>query len=147
MSRGEELASIAKRCVGTPWGEKGRAPGEALDCVGIVAVALRELGLPCQDLSDYSLDSHRQNYHLVCRQLVPPFCSIDSPGEPGDVVALKMARPEVDGHLVVYVGNLAGQPYMVEAERFRKVVMRPIPVDWLGRIKRLGGQWSAFRLT
>jgi cell wall-associated NlpC family hydrolase len=45
MTTGADVVAAARAELGTPWMHQARLPGEALDCVGLVIVTARRLGL------------------------------------------------------------------------------------------------------
>lgn len=46
---GADVVAEARRHLGTPWVHQGRTPGVALDCIGLVIVVARRLGLVAED--------------------------------------------------------------------------------------------------
>lgn len=52
---GEAMAAAARGCLGTPFHHQGRVPGQGMDCVGLVVVALRAVGVTVRDRTDYTL--------------------------------------------------------------------------------------------
>lgn len=50
----DHLIAAARACLGTPFHHQGRTPGVGLDCIGLVVIALRAIGIPVQDRSDYA---------------------------------------------------------------------------------------------
>lgn len=50
------IVAEARRYIGTPWEHRGRAPGRALDCAGVLICVARARGLVAElfDVSDYS---------------------------------------------------------------------------------------------
>ena len=47
------MIAAARACLGTPFHHQGRAPGVGLDCIGLIVVALRAIGVKVQDRTDY----------------------------------------------------------------------------------------------
>lgn len=54
-ARGEQIAAMARACVGTPFRPQGRMPGRGLDCVGLIVHVGRSLGLTAYDESGYGM--------------------------------------------------------------------------------------------
>lgn len=48
-----EFIAFARACIDTPFRHQGRVPGVGLDCVGLVVVAAREVGVPVIDNLTY----------------------------------------------------------------------------------------------
>ena len=53
MNENERMIAAARACLGTPFHHQGRAPGVGLDCIGLVIVALRAVGITVRDRADY----------------------------------------------------------------------------------------------
>jgi len=49
------MIDAARACLGTPFHHQGRLPGSGLDCIGLVVVALRAVGLEVRDRLDYGV--------------------------------------------------------------------------------------------
>ncbi len=50
----ENMIAAARACLNTPFHHQGRLPGVGLDCIGLVVVALRAVGVEVRDRQDYS---------------------------------------------------------------------------------------------
>jgi hypothetical protein len=53
MIEGARIVAEARRHEGTRWKHQGRLPGVALDCIGLLVVVGRGLGVPLEDRDDY----------------------------------------------------------------------------------------------
>lgn len=50
----QSLITTARTCLGTPFHHQGRLPGVGLDCIGLIVVALKAVGIEVRDRTDYS---------------------------------------------------------------------------------------------
>lgn len=50
----QTMLSAARDCIGTPFHHQGRLPGVGLDCIGLVIVALKSVGMTIKDRTDYN---------------------------------------------------------------------------------------------
>jgi cell wall-associated NlpC family hydrolase len=115
------LAAAAEDFVGVPFRFRGRDPGSGLDCVGLVAAALSQLGAPVPELAPYSMRQRDFDAQLDVASLAG-FTEVDSPLEPGDVLLLKPGPAQI--HLAI-VGRNAG---LVHAHAsLGRVVSTPLP--------------------
>lgn len=48
------IIAAARRCLGTPFHHQGRQPRHGIDCIGLIVVALRAIGLTVHDHTNYS---------------------------------------------------------------------------------------------
>lgn len=48
------LIAAARACLGTPFHHQGRLAGVGLDCIGLIVVALGQVGVAVQDRTDYA---------------------------------------------------------------------------------------------
>ena len=132
MSDGERLYAAALALVGTPFRAGGAHRATGVDCVGMVALALRAVGretgpLPLYRLRQTSLDSFAP---VLARVGLREECK---PIEPGDILALGPAAWQL--HLAI----AGDDDSIVHAHGgLLKVVHGPCPEDWvLHRIWRL----------
>lgn len=121
---------IAMRWLGTPFRLHGRGPG-GVDCVGLVVVVARELGLDFDDFLGYGRHAadHALLRHLECVAEREP---LDASG-PGSLVVL--AERRFPGHC----GFRAGDDRVVHASTAR----RAVAVDRLGD---LGALVASYRM-
>ncbi|MEH3035799.1 MAG: peptidoglycan endopeptidase [Sphingomonas adhaesiva] len=115
MTAGEQVAAAALATVGSRFRAQGRDPALGLDCVGVVAVALGERGLP----RDYPLRSATWRVEQVPGGMVA--CDGDAIG---DVLLCRVTVAQL--HLVV---RTAGGFVHADAG-LRRVVERPGKVPW-----------------
>ena len=47
------MINAARACLNTPFHHQGRVQGVGLDCIGLVIIALRKVGVEVQDRTDY----------------------------------------------------------------------------------------------
>lgn len=115
MTAGEQVAAAALATVGARFRAQGRDPALGLDCVGVVAVATGEPGLP----RDYPLRSGAWHAEQV------PDGMVASDGEAvGDVLLCRVSAAQL--HLVL---RTAGGFVHADAG-VRRVVERPGAVPW-----------------
>lgn len=89
----KEVVEAAKTLIGTPWSHIGRAPGVAIDCVGVVVCTLQSLGIAVKDVKNYSripddqgrlLLEHLENQEALERK--------KEPAEPGDILVFRVGK-------------------------------------------------------
>jgi cell wall-associated NlpC family hydrolase len=134
---GADLARAAEALMGTPYQLHGRDPRTGLDCVGVVAAALRECG---------RLRSAPAGYGFRNRSITPLLTLADDNG-------LELAEGSITAGDIVLVRPGAGQHHLLIAvanDRFvhahaglRRVVAQPGPLPWpIERRWRLGHEVS-----
>ena len=89
MTAGENLALAAERLVGVRFRLHGRHREHGLDCLGVLAAARRDIGLPCDLPMDYALRnaSPQRAMDLAARW---HFIAVTGAIQPGDVVLLRV---------------------------------------------------------
>lgn len=135
-----QIVDCARTYLNTPFGDKGRVKGKALDCVGLPLMIAEELGLV--DIAGEKLHGHTYcSYssqpsgtivldlcikHLVRKGL--------SKIQPGDV--LVMVVPTQPCHVGIFAGEVDGVPSLIHAYSGgpNKCVEQPIDVRWSRRI-------------
>lgn len=96
------IVTAARACLGTRFRHQGRAPGRGLDCVGLVAVVGRTLGLVDYDVIDYGRlpNEARLRAHIEAAGFQP----VDpEAARAGDVALMRFTRA------AQHVGILTGQ--------------------------------------
>lgn len=66
MTRGEALAQAAAGFIGAPFRLHGRSPELGLDCIGLVAVSLKAIGVSACPPSGYAIRNHSIGRWLAC---------------------------------------------------------------------------------
>ena len=121
---GRALALAAESYVGASFRLHGRDPITGFDCLGLVLVALAEIGRPVRVPLRYALrtlDLERFERLPAAAGLV----EVESPLEPGDVLLLEAGPAQL--HLAI-VGRDGG---VVHAHAgLRRVVHTPFPLPW-----------------
>ena len=121
---GERIAAAARALIGAPFRLHGRDPRTGLDCVGLVALALRGGGIVA-DLDGYAL--RNASIAGLLAQVPPAFLrKVRSPRAAGDIL---MCRPgPAQHHLLVALDADA----VVHAHAgLRRVVCQSGPLPWL----------------
>ena len=124
MSAPTALAGAALAMIGTPFVLHGRDPGRGLDCVGVVAAALRSIGLrvslPCNyrlrrvEIAAFVAAAERVGLHEVAANPAP-----------GDVLVLQPGPAQFHAGIVGPSGGL------IHAHAgLRRVVLTPPPAPW-----------------
>lgn len=111
----ERFARVAESYVGTPFVMHGRSPGRALDCVGVVVCAMRELGLDPEDWLGYG-DRPREADLVDHFDRSPLVERVSEPYQAGDILALRWPRA------VRHVAVLCADGSVVRADAKRGVV-------------------------
>lgn len=130
MSRACELALAAERLVGTRFRLHGRHREYGLDCLGVVAAALRDIGMESDLPNDYAWrnDNPQRARDLAHRW---KFIAVEDVIRPGDVILVRMGCATL--HFVVaaldggFVHAHAGQ---------RRVLLSPAMPEG-----RIAGHW------
>lgn len=97
----QKAASLARGMIGTPWVHRGRTPGQALDCVGVVLAVASGLKYDIPDY-EYSHPLRASEAELLPAILGIYFDRVE-PYETGDVVLVKIKQQFQ--HLAIYVGG------------------------------------------
>lgn len=122
---GEQIAARALAEIGTPFRLRGRRAGVALDCVGLVLLALGELADPELGRIGYRM---RGDYHASIRQAFEamPFCRLESETTPacGDILLVSPASLQL--HLLVF----ARSGFVHAHAALRRVVFCPGFPEW-----------------
>lgn len=124
MTDRADVVRVARSYVGTPWHHRGRQPGVALDCAGVILCAARELGLvaPDFDVPDYTPAPDGHTLLDWCKRYMTPVQR--EAMEPGDVIVLVTdTHPQHLGILgdyrhgglsIVHSANNAHPPRVIE---------------------------------
>ena len=107
----EQVVNSARALIGTPWMHQARLPGLAVDCVGLVVLVARQLGLvsPDFDVRGYGRSPDGSLLYL-CQQYMHEIEDL----EPGAVIAVRTYRdPQHLG--IVAPGRGAGQWNVIHA--------------------------------
>jgi cell wall-associated NlpC family hydrolase len=127
---GLELACAAEGFVGASFRLHGRDPLTGFDCLGLVLVALAEIGRPVHPVLSYGL-RNLEPERFVRLPEAAGFVETATPLEAGDVLMLKAGPAQL--HLAI-VGVEGG---IVHAHAgLGRVVHTPFPLPW-----PVVGQW------
>jgi cell wall-associated NlpC family hydrolase len=97
------LLAFAQSQVGVPWVHVGRAPGQGLDCAGLIEGGIVSLGRKPVDCLTYS--EHPQAGLLGRTLLANGFRRMDGENEPGDVLTFWIRRKDEEVHGGIYEGH------------------------------------------
>lgn len=121
---GAALARSAERLVGIPFRLHGRDPATGLDCVGVVAAALTEIGAQPVAPSGYALRNlgiDHWLHHAGQSGLLPAFGAIQD----GDVLLIALGHCQ--HHLAIAT---AGSTVVHAHAGLRHVVHQPLQPEW-----------------
>ena len=124
MSPGDALAQAAQTLAGTRYRLHGRDPRTGLDCVGLLAAALRAIGREAPAPSRYGL----RNRDIAGALAFAPLAGlVDAPGpvRSGDVL---LVRPGPLQHHLLIAG--AAGDFIHAHAGLRRVVATPGPIAW-----------------
>jgi hypothetical protein len=118
------IAKSALNQIGVPFYTHGRLAGERLDCVGLVAYCMNQIGCNIDFPQDYQL---RGNHFLRMRRFFqqPPFVAVDD-GQflDGDIIAAQINLRQL--HFLIR----ADEGWVHAHAGLRKVVFTPDPIAW-----------------
>jgi cell wall-associated NlpC family hydrolase len=120
---GAALAAAAERLVGVPFRLHGRDPARGLDCVGLVAAALGEIGRPALVPAGYRLRQLEVDGFLGAAAR-SGLAQAAGPIEPGDVL---LVRPGPAQHHLVVV---AAGGFVHAHAGLGRIVLTPAPLGW-----------------
>lgn len=124
MTDRADVVRVARDYIDTPWHHRGRVPGMALDCAGLIVCAARELALVGSDFDvpDYTPVPDGHTMLEWCREYMTPVQRQDM--QPGDVIVLITdTHPQHLGILgdyrhgglsIIHAANNADPPRVIE---------------------------------
>lgn len=120
MSRGPDLAQAAEGLVGTRFRLHGRHREHGLDCLGVLAASLREIGLPGDFPTDYAW---RNTNAQRAADLAARWNFVPAQGviQPGDVILLRMKAATL--HFIIAVTQGA---FVHAHAGLRQVLLAPL---------------------
>lgn len=121
---GEALARAAQSYVGARFRLHGRDPVTGFDCLGLVLVAMGEIGRPVRLPLRYGLRNLEPERFLRLAESAGFVEAADLALEPGDVLALEPGPAQL--HLAVVVPGGAVHAHA----GLRRVVRTPFPLAW-----------------
>lgn len=134
MTTREEVVSEARSWLGTPYRDKGRVRGRAVDCLGVVIGVAKGLGLSEFDTTLYGMVPRRKMMGALLREHMREI-PITEAG-PGDIVWIAWHRAPQHLAILTDVGMLHAYHDGTED----RVVEHPIDSSHRARIR------AAFRL-
>lgn len=106
MITGQQVVEAARAYLGTPFHHQARRKGVGLDCVGLIVLVARDLGIPLRDhpTLDYARvpTAIRHLGGEVPKQFRP--VPVDQRA-PGDVLLFAVHRKTLPQHIGIYTGN------------------------------------------
>ncbi|MBS0255820.1 MAG: hypothetical protein JSS36_11595 [Proteobacteria bacterium] len=125
LAPGPALAEAALGLIGAPFRLRGRDPVTGLDCVGVLAIALRRIGRPEALPAAYALRMI-DIAPLLSGAADLGFVPVRGPARPGDVTILALGQHQ--HHLAIIAPDGAA----IHAHAgLRRVVHGALPDDWL----------------
>jgi cell wall-associated NlpC family hydrolase len=119
MKSGLDLALAAQGLVGTRFRMHGRHREHGLDCLGVIAAALREIGMPGDFPTDYAWrNAHPQRAMALAGQW--NFVAVRDAILPGDVILLRVGAAAL--HFVIAV---TGNAFVHAHAAQRQVLLSP----------------------
>jgi cell wall-associated NlpC family hydrolase len=120
LSDDERIAFVAaaRTLLGTPFRHQARGPSK-VDCAGLAACALADVGRKIEDLAVYGRNPHRDGLQAMVRaNLGPPVA--DAP-RPGDIVLMGWDG-SAPRHIAIVTDHPHGLGIIHTCSAFRKVV-------------------------
>ena len=129
MPTRDQIVSEARKHLGTRFHHQGRAPGAGLDCLGLVVVTARALGIEMLDRSDYHRDPDGVSLvREIGRSLDGPFNLSEK--RIGSVILFQFLL-DLPQHVAIYAGdNIIIHSIAVSP---RKVCEMRLSDEWLKR--------------
>jgi NlpC/P60 family putative phage cell wall peptidase len=122
-----EIVAEARTWLGTPFVHQGRARGVAVDCLGVVAMVGRALGLTDYDRTDYGRIPNPRRMRAELRVHLAEIPLAEA--RPGDVVHLAWSRQPM------HLGILTEEGILHAYSAIPAVVEHPLDDAWRGRFR------------
>lgn len=127
MTTREEIVAEARRWLGTPYQHQGRLFGRGVDCLGLVSMVGRALGLTDYDRLDYG---RLPNPRRMREELKAHLSEISlRAAEPGDVVHMSWRSDPM------HLGILTPSGIIHAYSLVPAVVEHPLDGEWRGRMR------------
>jgi cell wall-associated NlpC family hydrolase len=125
MTTGADVVAAARRYIGTRWMHQGRT-ANGLDCIGLLVVALHDLGLSRADYREYGRMPEGPQMIALLRQHL---CQLKGGGNrPGLVAAFALQGNPI------HVGILSDVGIIHVNASLRRVVEHRLAEDWVRRL-------------
>ena len=137
MATREQVVETARKYIGVSWRHQGRSSGSGIDCIGLVALVLRDLDLSQYDYTHYARRGADVKFLEHFREAG---CTPVPRGDmsPGDLLIFKQS---VMSCHVAILSQKRGVLYIIHAHATRRaVVEEPLTDEWM----RLA--WHVLRL-
>jgi hypothetical protein len=121
----EQPHQIALRYLGTPFRHRGRTVS-GLDCVGLVVLVARELGLEVQDLKLYGREPTGELLQGIFREHLGPPKPAGRPLEIDDVLLLQLPGQLDQGHAGLVCPHPYGQGIIHSYAEVGRVIVQRI---------------------
>ncbi len=127
MTTREEIVAEARTWKGTPFVHQGRLKGRGVDCLGVVAMVGRALGLTDYDRTDYGRlpNPRRMRAELKAHLVEIPLAA----AKPGDVVHLSW------GSDPMHLGILTPEGILHAYSLVPAVVEHPVDGAWRAKMR------------
>ena len=127
MTTREEIVEEARSWKGTPYLHQGRLKGRGVDCLGVVAMVGRALGLTDYDRLDYGRLPNPRRMRAELKAHLVEISLRDA--LPGDVVHMSW------GIDPMHLGILTPAGIVHAYSRIPAVVEHPVDGEWRGRMR------------
>lgn len=132
----DEFISAARGFVGAKWRHRGRKPW-AMDCIGLVVLSLKSVGIEVNDRFDYSRDPWNDGLRT---ELLNHFGDPVSGMVPGDIALLKWENSNEPAHVAI-ITDINGDPGMIHAYSLICVTEHRIDAHWKSLIHEVFSPW------
>ena len=133
----QTVIDTARLQIGTPWVHRGRTPGLALDCVGLVTFVADQLGIEYRDLLGYSeFPQGAKHTSTLNKVLVSTYVDLQI----GQVVVCWYAKRKLAAHIGIISEQFVGPekaPELTIIHSFKEskmVVEQPLSPFWSRRL-------------
>ncbi len=97
MKTRQEVINYARTLIGTPYHHQGRLPGVGLDCIGLMVMLAKFIGLPPNDETGYGRIPDGQSIHRGLTRDMVTIRPVEV--QPGDVLTFWIRRPGLVQHV------------------------------------------------
>lgn len=138
MTPAELCVAEARKHLGVKWRHRGRKPW-AVDCIGLVVLAVAAGGIQMRDRLDYGREPWKDGLQ---RELAEHFGEPVTDMQPGDVVLMKWEQNPEPAHVGIIGNHPDGGLSLIHSYSMTAVCEHGIDPIWLSRIVEVYRPWQ-----